>query len=227
MSKWHTFDSREKLDADLAQQLASSLRQDIRVRGEASFAVSGGSTPKGMFQQLSRCELDWNKVDVFLVDERWVAPDSPDSNERLVRENLIQNQAASARLCSFKTSDVDPEDGIPELTERLEAIARPFSAVVLGMGGDGHTASWFPQAVNLKELLDPDGTSKIAATHPVTAPHQRITLTFPAVVRSQNIIIHVAGDEKKTVLEGAVAARFPIAAILEQTITPVTIWWAP
>ncbi len=227
MSKWHTFDSREQLDADLAQQLASCLSQDIQARGQASLAVSGGSTPKGLFQQLSRCELDWSKVDVFLVDERWVAPDSPDSNERLVRENLMQNQAVSARLSSFKTSDVDAQEGIAELSARLEAIAQPFSAVVLGMGGDGHTASWFPQAVNLKELLDPDGTSKIAATHPVTAPHQRITLTFPAVMASQNIVIHIVGDEKKAVLEDAVATHRPIAAILEQTITPVTIWWAP
>jgi 6-phosphogluconolactonase len=227
MSKWHTFDSREQLDADLAQQLASCLSQDILARGQASLAVSGGSTPKGLFQQLSRCELDWSKVDVFLVDERWVAPDSPDSNERLVRENLIQNQAGSARLSSFKTSDVEAQEGIAELNARLEAIAQPFSAVVLGMGGDGHTASWFPQAINLKELLDADGISKIAATHPVTAAHQRITLTFPAVVASQNIVIHIAGDEKKAVLEDAVAAHYPIAAILEQTITPVTIWWAP
>jgi 6-phosphogluconolactonase len=144
-----------------------------------------------------------------------------------VRENLIQNQAGSARMNSFKTSDVEAQEGIAELSARLEAIAQPFSAVVLGMGGDGHTASWFPQASNLRVLLDPAGTVSIAATTPVTAPHQRITLTFPAVVRSQNIIIHVAGDEKKAVLESAVAEHLPIAAILEQTITPVTIWWAP
>ena len=227
MSKWHTFSSRTQLDAELAQQIASYLGQDIQARGKASLAVSGGSAPKAMFQQLSRCELDWSKVDIFLVDERWVAPDSPDSNERLVRENLIQNRAVSARLSSLKTSDVDAEEGIAELSARLEAIPQPFSAVVLGMGGDGHTASWFPQAENLDELLNPAGTAKLAATHPVTAPHQRITLTFSAVVHSRNIIIHVAGDEKKAVLEGAVAANLPIAAILEQTITPVTIWWAP
>ncbi len=227
MSKWRTLDSREKLDLELAQQIALYLRRDIEQYGLASLAVSGGSTPKGMFRELSNSELDWSKVDIILVDERWVAPNNTDSNERLVRENLLQNKALNARLHGLKTSHAHPEEGISELKLRLANIARPFSAVVLGMGGDGHTASWFPQASNLKDLLDLAGTAELAATDPVSAPHQRITLTLPAVLNSRNIIIHITGNEKRAVLEEALDAGFPIAAILEQTTTPVTIWWAP
>lgn len=227
MSRWRIFESRERLDLELAQKIASCLRQDIEQYGIASLAVSGGNTPKGMFRQLSSCELDWSKVDIILVDERWVAPDSADSNERLVRENLLQNKALNARLHSLITHHAQPGEGITELKVRLAEIVRPFSALVLGMGGDGHTASWFPQAHNLKDLLDPNGSAELAATDPVTAPHQRITLTLPAVLNSRNIIIHIAGNEKKAVLEEAVDAGLPIAAILEQTTTPVTIWWAP
>ena len=227
MNDWHTFNSRERLDLALAQEIARQLSQDIVLRGAASLAVSGGSTPKGMFHQLSLCELDWSKVDLIVVDERWVAPSSADSNERLVRQNLLQNWASSAHLHSLKTSHKEPEAGLAELHDRLAQISRPFSAVVLGMGGDGHTASWFPRAGNLKDLLDPNGSAVVAATDPVTAPHPRMTLTLPAVQNSRSIIIHITGDDKKAVLESAVAEGFPIATVLEQTTTPVTIWWAP
>ena len=97
MSEWQTCANRAELDLLLANHIAGRLRRDIAERGQASLAVSGGSTPKGMFHTLSHCELDWSQVFVTLVDERWVAPDNEDSNERLVRDHLLQHRAASAR----------------------------------------------------------------------------------------------------------------------------------
>jgi len=76
-------------------------------------------------------------------------------------------------------------------------------------------------------LLDAGGPEQVAATDPGTAPHQRITLTLPAVLDSRDIIIHITGQEKKTVLDNAQSAGYPIAAILTQHTTPATIWWAP
>lgn len=227
MNDWHEFDSRQQLDSALAQAVANLLSEDIMQRGAASLAVSGGSTPKGMFQQLSYCDLDWSKVDIMVVDERWVTTSSADSNEHLVRENLLQNKASCARLKSLKTSHDEPEAAVAGLIDRLGDIGKPFSVVVLGMGADGHTASWFPRASNLKDLLDPACSAELAATDPVTAPHLRMTLTFSAVLNSGNIFIHIAGEDKKAVLKGASDAGVPIAAVLQQTKTPVTIWWAP
>ena len=89
------------------------------------------------------------------------------------------------------------------------------------------SASWFPQAQNLAELLDPAGTACLGATDPVTAPHQRITLTLPTVVDSRELIVHITGEDKKLVLQSAREQGFPIAAILEQQTIPATIWWAP
>jgi 6-phosphogluconolactonase len=227
MSDWQCFPGTEELDRALAQHIAAQLAADILEQGQASLAVSGGGTPRKMFQQLSQCELDWSRVWISLVDERWVSVDSPDSNERLVRENLLQNRATAAHFVSLVSLHEDANDGLAEIGKRLDEIPQPWSTVVLGMGGDGHTASWFPQAENLQELLSTTGTRKINATQPVTAPYQRITLTLPAVLKSRQIIIHITGDEKKSVLENARQQRYPIAAILEQKSTPATIWWAP
>ena len=227
MSEWQRFSSAGELDETLARHVAKQLEQDIAARGAASLAVSGGSTPRNMFRQLSRCDMDWSRVWITLVDERWVDPVDPDSNERLVREHLLQNRASTARFVGLKSPQPDPEQGIAAVSRRLAQVPRPFTRVILGMGADGHTASWFPQADNLGELLDRAGAPGLGATNPVTAPHLRITLNLPAVLQSRGIIIHVTGEEKRSVLEGAGASRVPVAAILEQDTTPVAIWWAP
>ncbi len=227
MSEQRAFDNREALDRELAEHIAQALRRDILTRGCASLAVSGGSTPKGMFARLAETELDWNKVWITLVDERWVAPDHADSNERLVRENLLQQAAADAHFISMKSEDTDAQDGLGTIAQRLEDLPMPISCVVLGMGGDGHTASWFPKAANLAELIDPANPHLLGTCDPITAPHQRITLTLPAVIESRELIIHITGDEKRQVLKEAVAKQYPIAAVLQQTENPATIWWAP
>lgn len=224
---WHTFDSTAELDAALADHLADVLRADIARRGAASLALSGGGTPKAMFRALSRAQLPWADTALTLVDERWVDNDHADSNERLLRENLLQHAAAAAQLTGLKTPHARATEGEGEANARVAALPRPFTAVVLGMGSDGHTASWFPQAANLHRLLDSRGAELVAATEPVTAPHARMTLTLPAVLASGEIIVHITGEQKKAVLGEAIARGYPIAAILQQTHTPVSIWWAP
>jgi 6-phosphogluconolactonase len=224
MLEWRRFDSTAQLDEALAGHLARRLVSDISRQDHASLAVSGGSTPTGLFRRLSDCAVDWAKVWLTLVDERCVATDSPDSNERLVREHLLQNRAACARFISMAGAG---NKSLSILGREIAAIPRPFSAVVLGMGADGHTASWFPQAANLGTLLDPANPEDVARTDPVTAPHQRLTLTLAAVLDSREIIIHITGEAKRAVLESARANHYPVAAVLEQRSSPVTIWWAP
>ena len=224
MNEWHIFGSTRELDRALAAHLGKRLQTDIDLCGHASLALSGGSTPAGMFSELSRCELDWSRVWLTLVDERRVASDNPASNERMLRENLLHNRAAAARFVSLADNGAG---GLAALGRALDDIPRPFSAVVLGMGGDGHTASWFPGAANLPALLDPANPADVAETTPPTAPHRRLTLTLAAVLNSREIIIHITGDAKKTLLENARVEEHPVAAILQQTATPATIWWAP
>ena len=227
MNNWHNYAATGLLDIELAEHIANALARDIAQYGEASLALSGGNTPKDLFHCLAKCELDWANVHITLVDERWVDGDSPDSNEQMLRDNLLQDKAASAQFVGLKTAHANAAEGLAETRERIATITKPFTAVVLGMGSDGHTASWFPQADNLQDLLDPAGGDEVDICDPVTAPHQRITLTLPAVLNSREIIVHIVGGEKHRVLESAGESGFPIAAVLGQTTSPVGIWWAP
>jgi 6-phosphogluconolactonase len=118
-------------------------------------------------------------------------------------------------------------DGVAVLNSQIASMPKPFSAVVLGMGNDGHTASWFPGATNLAALLDPDNPAQVMETEPPTAPHRRMTLTLAAVLQSREIIVHITGPEKKAVIEQAADRDSPVAAVLAQRETPASIWWAP
>lgn len=226
MSSWRHFDTMGELDDALALAIAEALQSDIETRGHACLAVSGGNTPKNMFRHLANCELDWSQVWITLVDDRWVDPQDIDSNEKLVRDNLLQSRAAGASFVGLKTAHDTPSQGLPEALQNLAQVPRPFTAVILGMGGDGHTASWFPQAANLQAMLDPNNTTDLAAVDPVTAPHQRMTLTLPAVLDCKHLHLEIAGADKRSVLESAVENGFPVSAVIEQQQSPLNIWWA-
>ncbi|MFK8049884.1 MAG: 6-phosphogluconolactonase [Halioglobus sp.] len=227
MNDKKNYPDQDQLNRELAAHICDVLSADVEKTGSASLAVSGGNTPKGLFRCLSMSEISWEKVTIVLVDERWVDTQSPDSNERLVREHLAQNAALETLVVGLKTDHQRAEDGLREAQQRISLLTKPFTAVILGMGGDGHTASWFPKADNLKTLLDPENTDEVAITDPVTAPHKRATLTLSAVLNSREVIVHITGDEKRAVFESAQDRGHPIAAILEQSKTPVTLWWAP
>jgi 6-phosphogluconolactonase len=227
MSELCEFTRRGALDRALAAHIAALLRDAIAARGRASLAVSGGSTPRGMLTALARQVLPWEKVWITLVDERWVAPDHVDANERLLRETLLTGAAASAHFTSLLSAADTPAAGLAEVAARFADFPLPLSCAVLGMGNDGHTASWFPRAGNLKQLLDPAGSALLGTCEPVTAPHPRITLTLAAVLASSAILLHITGAEKRRVLERAGENNYPVAAITEQTQNPATIWWAP
>ncbi|MDQ6646366.1 MAG: 6-phosphogluconolactonase, partial [Pseudomonadota bacterium] len=163
----HRFTNCQAQAVALAERIAEQLRDGLAERGHATLAVSGGSTPKALFACLSREKLDWSRVRITLVDERWVDVDGERSNARMVRSSLLQNEAAAAHFVPLYTGDATPEGGLAVANECIEALALPFDAVVLGMGDDGHTASFFPGGDNLHEALDLGGTSRVL---PMRAP---------------------------------------------------------
>lgn len=222
----HFFADGAQAAADLATRIATLLGDAIATRGTASIALSGGRSPKPVLEALATTPLDWSKVVVTLVDERWVAPDAPDSNERLLRETLLTGPAAAARFVPIKNDATDAYAGQPAVEAAFAAIPWPLDIVLLGMGEDGHTASLFPAAVELA-----DGLTSAARTIPVTppaAPHQRLSLTASAILASRHIFLQISGAAKKAVYDNARAGgpveQLPIRLALLQDKTPVEIW---
>lgn len=226
----HRFKSRAALDETLSAGIVESLQEAIAQRGRAVLVVSGGSTPKGLFERLSHSELDWAKVTVTLADERWVPGSHRDSNERLLREQLLINKAASATFLSLKTAHESPREAAPSVDQQLAELGAA-DVLVLGMGADGHTASLFPQANNLQQALDLDSAQRCIAIDPVTAAHLRMSMSLAFLLESREIFLHITGTEKLGVFEQACidgdARKAPIAELVKQARRPVQVFWAP
>jgi 6-phosphogluconolactonase len=211
----HDFASREALAAQLARDVALFLKMTIQNKSHATLAVSGGTTPRLFFETLSHQDVDWAHVTLTLVDERQVDETSPRSNARLVREHLLKNHAAAARF-------------VP-LFQNLKAAELHLDAVVLGMGNDGHTASFFPGGDTLNEAIDPATSKRLMAISAPGAGEPRLTFTLPVLLDASFLALHIEGDDKKAVLDKALAAGLtgdmPVRAILRSS-HPVTVYWA-
>jgi len=223
-----TFKDKQQLAEALAEAVAANLKASVKARGVASLAVSGGTTPARFFEVLSeRSDVPWEKVAITLVDERWVDEKSDRSNARLVREKLIQNRAAIASFVPLYQGGPVPDT---VRAGRAQAgVPQPLDAVVLGMGNDGHTASFFPGGDNLEEALTAEGP--IVAINAPGAGEPRVTLTLRRLLAARALYLHIEGEEKVKTLDKAEAEGpvedMPVRAILRQTETPLTIYWCP
>jgi len=228
----HSFTDCRAQAVALAERVAGRLRAALGERDRAVLAVSGGSTPKDFFEQLSREKLDWSKVRVTLVDERWVPDSDERSNARLVQSHLLQHAAAAARFIPLYTGDASPEAGLATAAARIEALALPFDAVVLGMGDDGHTASFFPGGDHLAEALDTQNRARVLPMRAPGAGEPRITLTLATLLDTRALYLLVRGEQKRDLLAdarlGLGAARdYPVRAVLTQSRVPVAVYWCP
>jgi 6-phosphogluconolactonase len=228
----HSFTDGQALAAALADRIATLLREGIAARGGALLAVSGGSTPKRFFDQLSRAKLDWSRVQITLVDERWVPESSERSNARLVKATLLQHDAAAATFVPLHQDAPTPEEGMAALDAAVAELALPFDAVVLGMGEDGHTASFFPGGDRLADALDPAGTARVIPMRAAGAGEPRITFTLPALLDTRALFLHIEGESKRRVLADAQLGLgegqdYPVRAVLAQDRVPVSVYWCP
>ncbi|KQV68335.1 6-phosphogluconolactonase [Rhizobium sp. Root1220] len=227
----HAFADAAELARNLADKVAASLSAAVATRGAAAIAVSGGSTPKLFFQELSTRDIDWGKVTITLVDERFVPADNDRSNHLLVATNLLRNKAAAARFQPLYQAVPSVEEAAEIATAATRAIADPFDIVILGMGGDGHTASFFPGGNNLQIALDPNTPRGIITMEADGAGEPRLTFTFSSLQDARLLVLHIEGDGKKDVLAKAERAgdeaEMPIRAVLRRAASPVDIYWAP
>jgi 6-phosphogluconolactonase len=222
----HPFPDGDAVAQALAQAVADDLRAALALRGEASVALSGGTTPRRFLQALSRQPMDWANVTVTLVDERWVDERHERSNARLVKEHLLQEAAADAHFVPLYRPAASPDLVLADVTAALPAT---LDVAVLGMGGDGHTASFFPGGDRLAEAMDPDAPERVLPMLAPGAGEPRITLTLPVLREAGRLYLHIEGGEKRQVLQQALSgqgagAGYPIRAVLQALRAPLQVY---
>jgi 6-phosphogluconolactonase len=225
------FADSEALASELAAQIAASLTAAIGARGLASLVVSGGRSPVRLFEILRTQQLDWAHVCIALADERWVGAEDAASNEHLVREVLLKEHAAAARFLGLKNGAPTPDLGAVSAWETFARVPRPFDAVVLGMGDDGHTASLFPRSPNLPSALNRFAAAGCVGMWSPVAPQPRLSLNLTALLDTRRVVLLITGEEKWRTYAAACGdgpvEDMPVRAVLRQTHTPVDVMWSP
>ncbi|MDM1556000.1 6-phosphogluconolactonase [Chryseobacterium indologenes] len=197
---FNTLDTLYKKAADTFVELSE---QSIKKYGKFVVAVSGGSSPKAIFSLLATSEyadkIDWNKVYIFWVDERWVALDDEKSNFRMTVETLLDKVPVNKdQVFPMYKDGIEPEDYAKEYEAQIRNVLGEegvFDFILLGMGDDGHTASLFPGEAVLDEK-----EKWVAAYYLKPQEMFRITLTEPIINRADRILIVTFGTSKKHAL---------------------------
>lgn len=228
------FDSKAALTAELSATLEQRLVNGINDDGRAVLMVSGGSSPAAAYKHLSNLELDWQNIDVAMVDERWVDVDHEKSNEAFIKSTLLQNHGAKANFITMKNSADTAQQGRGECEVAYQQLKRPFDVTILGMGPDGHTASLFPHADGLEcglttsDLICAINAIESDVTGSIT---ERMTLTLAAIVQSKVVKLLISGEEKlavyKTAKAGGDTSDMPLRAILNHPTINIEVYWAP
>ncbi len=223
MNEMQSWDDRRDLFIAPTQEAAiefavqhwiHTAQRAIQQRGRFAVALSGGSTPKAIYQALSSIQLDWSKVWLFWSDERAVPPDHPDSNYRMAMEAGFKKlQIPKGQIFRMEAEkEIEKKARDYEDTIRRVLDKHLFDLVMLGMGEDGHTASLFPQTPALA-IED-----RLVAANPLPEKNTwRMTLTFPCINQSARSAVYALGASKSLmipkVLEAAIVSPYPASRI--------------
>lgn len=217
----------EHLAAALAERVISLLSAAIAAKGSASLVVSGGRTPKRLFDLLSQRDLDWEKVSVTLADDRLVPAGHDDLNAKLVRTHLLKDKAASAKFHPLWDGTGDPAT---VAADALKHFPGTFDVLLLGMGDDGHTASLFPQAPGLEEALSLANPKPLLILPATPTRQPRVSLTLSRLSHAAHILLAFDGPAKRAVYDRACGdgpeAELPVRAVLRQSKAPVEVYWS-
>lgn len=221
----NSFKYAKELEIQLATQIAMKLDIAIKKNGQARLLVSGGTTPIGVFHLLSLKSLEWNKVLIGLVDERYVSSQDENSNEKLVRENLLINEASAATLLPMVYNLESDIENLALANEAYKIFHNSIDVCLLGMGEDGHTASLFPGDRASELNLIGDSYNLVNTLSP-KAPKARISCSKTLLLSSDYIYLMIVGETKKGVLQKAQGNKLPISYFLQHEQKIIELYYA-
>ena len=214
-----------------AARLANTLAAALADSGKAIFAGSGGSTPAPIYQRIAGADLDWSRIVVTLIDERYVPQTSPDSNAALIKSTLMTGPAAAARFVPLYTPQVTVDRAAAVAAHALEAEGGRLDAVLLGMGEDGHICSMFPESPTLKTLLTPTLSPTVLGVptgRDGRGPTlERLSINLPYLMTARRVVLAITGKQKRAVFEREAQGDprvTPIAALLAANVALDVLW---
>ncbi len=228
----HVFADASVLFDEACDFVVKQLNNALIRQSNASMVVSGGQTPRALYERLQRVDLDWFKVSLTLSDERWLPLSHVDSNQNMIQEYLLKGLASRANFLPLMTNHCNPHSAVDVVSERLRSLSKPYNLVILGMGEDGHVASLFPDSDQIQSAFV--SSDCCLAIHPSAAPYARLSLTLSELLNTQRILLLIQGDKKwqlyqdilQNLYEGDPLA-LPVKGILAQKRVPVHVFWAP
>lgn len=226
-----SFPTVEAWAAACATRLASDLSDAVTAKGRALFAGSGGSTPSPIYARLAQTDVDWAKVAVTLIDERYVPHTSPQSNARLIHDVLLTGPAAAARFIPLYHPAVTVDRAAAMAAAALESEGGRFDTVLLGMGEDGHICSMFPNSPTLKTLLTPTLKPTVLGVPPGrdgAAPTiERLSVNLAYLMGAGRVILALKGRAKRAVFEREAQGdpkTQPIPALIANAVPLEVVW---
>ena len=229
--EWWDYEDSEELANAVAGDIQFVIESALDARGSAVIALAGGKTPMAAYEKLAQAKLDWKKVTIIPGDERLVKLGDPLSNVTALAKVFLPKGARVMPVVPDATTDYKVAGRSADAL--MQDLHWPLDLCVLGVGGDGHTASIFPGPDYDEALNGPRERRALGVMPdplPPEAPVARVTLTRQGIVTARALMIAVTGDAKRKVIEDAIkegaGSPYPIGRVLADAELPVDIHWA-
>lgn len=230
-AEWWEHEDAAAFAEAVAGDLGFIVESALDARGAAFLALSGGKTPFPAYELLAKQKFDWKKVVIVPVDDRLVKVDDPLSNVGQLARIFMPK---GARVIPLGADNKDVAQAGNAADARLQDLPWPPDVVLLGVGGDGHTASIFP-GPNYQAALDAPKTRRAIGVTPdpmpADAPVPRVTLTRAAILQARALMLALTGADKRRVVEQAIkdgaSSDKPIGRVLAEAEQAIDIHWAP
>ena len=210
------FENKKNLESSLLLKISTCISDAIKKYGDARFLLSGGSTPMNLYSLLSEETIEWEKVKIGLVDERFVPKENLFNNETQIKNNLLKNSAKFATIFGMVYNYENEILNLKMVNQQYKIFFERIDFTILGMGEDGHTASLFPGDKESEELMNTSNIG-IFSTKSPSFPYNRITCSKELIANSNYIALFINGETKFNVLKNSIETQVPISYFVKNS----------